>query len=143
MCLTPGLSWLYPTHTGQVSSFAEALWNLEGSGVNGTVSLPSVLPDITVTNRQGPTDRPEGPQEPQWAPAASLTHSANQRNKSLTQHVYCTKEPTLHMSVLYSTGGPICDMLGEGNSMLKAKCTIACRWLLHHLAVVSQQLLAQ
>lgn len=38
MCLTPSLSWLYPAHTGQVSSFPEARKSLEASEANGTVS---------------------------------------------------------------------------------------------------------
>lgn len=42
VCLTPALSWLYPAHTGQVSSVPEALRNLESSEANGTVSQYSV-----------------------------------------------------------------------------------------------------
>lgn len=41
-CLTPALSWLYPAHTGQVTSFPGARWNLEASEANGTVSQYSV-----------------------------------------------------------------------------------------------------
>lgn len=42
VCLTPALSWLYPAHTGQVSSFPEAQWSLEASEANGTVSQYSI-----------------------------------------------------------------------------------------------------
>lgn len=42
ICLTPALSWLYPAHTGQVTSFPEAQRNLEASEANGTVSQYSV-----------------------------------------------------------------------------------------------------
>lgn len=115
VCLTPALSWLYPAHTGHVSSFPEALWNLEASDANGTVSPHSVClkqPSLT------------------WGEVGGGEGGVPSSTRTVYQPNTCShheKKPNM-----CSTDEALIPIgkLGEGNSasMIRGERTKACSW---------------
>lgn len=116
MCLTPTLSWLYPAHTGQVSSFPEAQRSLEASEANGTVSQCSIC--LTRPWLTGARLNLRGPR-PFRAQIQTIYHLTHVRAKTQNQSVL-----SWQLRLFFSIG-----KLAEGNSasILKGDRMLDCR----------------